>query len=182
MNGKEQAIEQVLEFLKTDEKGLLLTGTNQFEKHYLIMRLLNKYYKNARILFRINALQNITTDSFTPLKRKPKAGEKVRLGNNLYEFDSFNSTGTWYKTGNQFDFAIVYPIDSMCREKDSKPIEDLFIHKHIGKTFLCSWTDRKEYDYTLFSKYYSKHVIYDAEEEDLSYHKRVLENIEGCNR
>jgi hypothetical protein len=179
MYGKEQAIFQIEGFLSSKEKGLLITGTHQYEKHILAMKLINKHYKNAHILFRINSLQNITDDPFlgcVGVKKQPKAGEKIRIGNNMYEFDSIFNRGTWSRTDYKFDFAICYPIDALARERDSKPIEDLFKQKDIEKIILCSWTDGSEYDYPFISNYYDRHVIYDAEEEDPAYHKRVLEN------
>ena len=45
--------------------------------------------------------------------------------------------------------------------------------KHIEKIFLVSWTDKSD-DYSLFDKYVDRQSIYDAEEEDAEYHKRVL--------
>lgn len=178
MNGKNDAIIQIKDFLKSDEKGMLITGTNQYNKHVLVMSLLDSMYKNARILFRINSMQNIDNDDFTPLTKRPKAGEMVRVGKNYYVFDASASSRTWNNTTGTFDFAIVYPVDWMCREKKIEPIDELFRYRNIGKAFLCSWTDRTEYDYTLLKKYYSRHVIYDAEEEDPAYHKRVLELVE----
>lgn len=174
MNGKKQAIDKITTFFQSDEKGVLITGTHQYKKHYLVMALLDKYYKNARILFRINGMVNISDDNFTPLSKQPKAGEVVKLGNNYYEFDAFTSRSTWNKTSRNFDFAIVYPIDAMCRKNNIEPIEELCKFKSIGKIFLCSWTDHAEYDYSIFSDYVTQHIIYDAEEDDLAYHNRVL--------
>ncbi len=175
MNGKQQAVDQIHEFLKSNEKSMLITGTHQYEKHKLIMKILNQYFNNARILFRINGMDNITDNSFIGLSKKPAAGARVELGNNYYEFDSFNTTSTWYKTSNDFNFAILYPIDALCRSLKKESIENLFEQKNIEKIFLCSWTDRVEYDYSRFSEFYSRHVIYDAQEEDPEYHQRVLE-------
>jgi hypothetical protein len=166
MNGKNQAIDNIIKFLKSDDKGVLLTGTNQFRKHYLVMSLLDKYYKNANVLFRINGMSNIIIDSFTPLSKQPKAGEVVRLGNNNYEFDAFTSRSTWTKTNREFDFAIVYPIDAMCRKHNVEPIDEIYRFKRINKIFLCSWIDRVEYDYSILSDYYQSHIIYDIEKED----------------
>ncbi|WP_317854482.1 hypothetical protein [Chakrabartyella piscis] len=179
MNNKQQAIAEIEDFLQSNDAGLLITGTNQYKKHILIMAMLNKYYKNKHILFRINAMMNISDQNFTPLKKQPKAGERVKLGNNYYYFDAFTSSATWSKTVGNYDFAIVYPIDSMCRENKMKAIEELFNFRAIGKTFFCSWTDVKDNDYTIISEYYNRHIIYDAADEDLAYHNRVLEIIGG---
>ncbi len=177
MNGKDQAIKEIEEFLESDGKGLLITGTHQYEKHRLVMKILNKYYKNAHILFRINSMDNLTDDAFIGLHKKPKSGERLKIGNNYYEFDSFNTRNTWSKTSNDFDFAILYPIDALCRSMKKEAIENLYNTKRIGKVFLCSWTDNVNYDFSKFAEFYSKQVIYDAEEEDPNYHQRVLNNI-----
>ncbi|GHV18997.1 hypothetical protein FACS18949_07350 [Clostridia bacterium] len=181
MNNKAQAIERITEFLKSDEKGLLITGTHQYKKHRLIMSALNEYYKNANILFRINSLQNLTNDSFIGLKKQPKAGESIKIGNNYYQFDALFNQGTWYKTRGEFDFAIVYPIDALCRDGKTEPIADIIRFKHPKKLFLCSWTDSCEYDYGMLADFYSTHVVYDVEEEDAAYHQRVLDSINGRN-
>lgn len=177
MNGKQQAIEQIVDFLKSDEKCMLITGTHQYEKHKLIMKILNKYYKNARILFRINSMNNVTNDAFIGLSKKITAGTKFKMGNNYYESDSFNTSSTWNRTSNIFDFAIFYPIDALCRSMKKESIINLFQHKNIKKIFLCSWTDNLNYDYSKFLEFFSRQVIYDAEEENPEYHQRVLDNI-----
>lgn len=175
MNGKEQAIEQITEFLKSEEKVIILTGTYQYKKHKLIMALLNKHYKNAKILFRVNGMDNITNEEFVGfagVKKTPKSGEWIKVSNNYYTFDSLNRT-TWRRSGNKFDFAILYPIDSAMQGNINDILDDLTKYKDIGKLFLISWTDNKSFDYATISEYYDRHVIYDAEEEELAYHKRV---------
>lgn len=175
MNNRDQATYKILNFLKSDESGVLITGTNQYEKHLLVMSILDKEYENKRILFRINGMMNITDYNFTPLKKKPKAGEFVKLGNNYYCFDAFTSSQTWRSTVGIFDFAIVYPIDYICRAKKGELIEELHKFRTIGKTFLCSWTDHPEYEYSILSKYYISHVTYDAEDESPAYHNKLSE-------
>lgn len=100
MNGKEQAKEKIVEFLRSNEKAMISTGTHQYNKHKLLMAMLNKYYMNAKILFRVNGLSNLTNENFVGfagLKKPPKAGELIKLGNNYYAFDSINRS-TWRKT------------------------------------------------------------------------------------
>ncbi len=177
MNGKQQAIEQIEDFLKSNEKCILITGTHQYQKHRLVMKILNKNYKNAHILFRINSMDNITDDAFIGLSKKPISGERLKIANTLYEFDSFNTSSSWSKTSSNFDFAILYPIDALCRSMKKEAISNLFEHKNIRKIFLCSWTDNIDYDYLKFSEFFSRQVIYDAEEEDSAYHQRVIDSI-----
>ncbi len=176
-NNRKNLLNDIKAFLLSDDKCMLITGTHQYQKHIMVMAALYKYYENAKVLFRTNSIQNVTNREFLGrfISKSPKAGERFRIQNNIYEVDSFNNSGTWYKTSNEFDFAIVYPIDAMTR-KDVRlqGIDDLFEYKKIGKIFLVSWTDRSD-DYSLYDKYVDRHSVFDAEEEDLEYHKRVLE-------
>lgn len=179
MNGKEQAIEKITEFLQSEEKVMLLTGTHQFKKHKLVMALLNKYYKNAKILFRVNGMDNITNEEFVGfagVRKTPKSGEWIKVINNYYSFDSLNKT-TWKRSGDKFDFAIVYPTDSAIKTNINEVLDDLLNYREIGKIFLVSWTDNNKYDYSTISNFYDRHVIYDAEEENPAYHERVLDLI-----
>ena len=177
MNGKQQAMDAIRGFLNSTEKGILITGTHQYKKHILAMAMIDQCCQNAHVLFRINALYNINGNSFLGclgVNKQPKAGERIKIGKNVYEFDSFNNTGSWYKTSNSFDFAIVYPIDALARDQNIKPIEDIVQYKRVGKLFLCSCTDGEDTDYPAFKPFFDTHVVYDAEEEDPAYHNRVL--------
>lgn len=186
MNTKEQATKQIEEFLSSDEQCMLLTGTH-YDKHKLVVRILNKCLKNKLILFRTNSMSNAVNDDFlgwAGVKKKIKAGERIKVGNNTYECDSINTSSTMSNTNRKFACAIVYPIDLLCRTLNLEPIDQLYKYKEVGKIFLVTDTDGiptglsgwNGYDFSLFSKYVSRHVIYDAEEEDPEYHKRVLEN------
>lgn len=180
MNNRDQAIAQIEDFLQNDEKCMLLTGTHQYEKHKLVMRILNQHYEKNLILFRTNFMQNITNEEFlgwATVEKQPKAGERIRIGKNAYEFDSSNTSSTWRKTDGKFSAAIFYPIDALLRHLKFEAIDNLF-HKNIGKIFLISWTDSHEYDYSKLAQYVSRHVIYDAAEEDPAYHKRVLDIVD----
>lgn len=177
-NNKEQFIREINMFIESDEKCVLVTGTHQYEKHIGVMALLNQCMPHSLILFRSNAMQNLTERSFLGefIQKKPRIGEKFRIENNIYEADSFNNKSSWGKTSKSFDAAILYPIDAIARKDVSiECIDNLFGNKCIKKIFLISWTDCS-YDFSIFDKYVDKRVVYDAEEEDLEYHKRVLES------
>ena len=92
MSNKETAIRQFEEFLKSDDKGVLITGTHQYDKHKLAMKVINKHYSGANILFRINAMSNIADNEFlgwAGVKKQPKAGEKVRIGKTIINLTAF---------------------------------------------------------------------------------------------
>lgn len=180
-NNKKQFLKSIEEFIKSDEKCMLITGTHQYKKHIGVMAMLDECMPGSTVLFRSNAMQNLTEGSFLGkfIKKQPKVGEAFRLENNIYEADSFNNKSSWYKTSRQFDAAIVYPIDAIARgDVSTDCVKDIFENKTVSKIFLVSWTD-VGYDYSIFDQYVERHAIYDAEEEDLEYHKRVLDAGKG---
>ena len=187
MNNKENLIKSSLNFLNSDEKVVLITGTNQYEKHKTIIKLLNEHCPNSKILFRTNSMTNIYNESFLGwtryLKKKIKSGETLKISKNYYQVDSFNTEQTWNQTDNKFDYAIVYPLDACIRDKTlEKVLNNLLNEKKIEKIFLISCTDSIKYDYEKFSNYYFERIIYDALEEDPEYHKRVLNNINNIHK
>lgn len=176
MDTMKNAMEDIKIFLKNNEKCMLITGTHQYKKHILVMAAIEQTYRNAKVLFRTNAMSNIDDREFLGrfIKKQPKAWERFKVDNNFYYADAFTQRRTWH-CDHDVDFAIVYPIDAIAR-KDVKLdcIDELFQDRNIKKIFLVSWTDAgKSYD--LFNKYVNRSTIYDAEEEDPAYHKRVLE-------
>lgn len=166
---KEQSIKYIEDFLASNKKGILVKGNQQFEKHKLVMALVNKHYNKSKILFRINAMQNIENNEFLgwtkKVKKNPKSGEQMKIGNNFYEFDSFNSCTTWNNTDMNFKCAIVYPIDAIIRENKLEALENLYNHKNIDKVFLISWYDREDYDFLKLKEYYDCEISYDEEED-----------------
>lgn len=78
-NNKNKCIDSIEKFSKSEDKGILLTGTHQYKKHKLIMAIINKNFKNVKILFRTNSMDNIPNREFvgwTGLKRKKLNLEK----------------------------------------------------------------------------------------------------------
>lgn len=177
-NNKANIIKEISDFLDSDEKGMLIIGTHQYKKHIAAMYVINEKLKNKRILFRTNGMDMVQTHLKTMVNKKSKAGEPVRIQNNIYEFDTFNSSGTWHKTSRDFSVVIVYPIDAIARGSVKlECIDDLFAFKRFDKIIFVSWTDNPSNDYSLFDKYVDRKCVYDAEEEDPAYHARVLDSI-----
>ena len=176
MNTMKKALGDIKEFLNSDDRCMLITGTHQFKKHLLVMAAIDQTYNNARVLFRVNAMDMLANRDFLGgfIKNQPKAWERFKIDNNYYYADSFTQRRTWHND-HDIDFAINYPIDAIAREEVKLDcVDDLFQNRSIKKIFLVSWTDAgKSYD--IFNKYVNRSTIYDAEEEDVAYHKRVLE-------
>ncbi len=178
MGNKDNVIQQISDFLKSDKKGMLITGTHQYKKHKIVMGTINRLFSKKLILFRTNSMGMVEEHLEDLIKKQPKAGERVKLGKNAYEFDSFNSRPTWDKTSHDFSIVIVYPIDAIARGSVSmESIKELYDFKRFNKVFFVSWTDNKKNDYSLFDEYVDERCVYNADEDDPQYHERVIENI-----
>lgn len=178
-NNKENLLCNIEEFIDSEEKCMFITGTNQYKKHIMVMAALDQLMPGAHILFRSSSMQNLLDKEFLGrfIFKQPKIGQEFKIENNIYEADTFTNSSSWYKTKREFDAAIFYPIDAIARGNvDIKCIDNLFINKDVKKIFLISWTDNN-YDYSIFNKYIDRECIYDAIEEDIDYHNRVLEII-----
>jgi len=178
-NNKENLLQNIEEFLCSKEKCMFITGTNQYKKHIMVMAALDQLKPKSHILFRSSTMQNLLERKFLGrfISKQPKIGQAFIIENSIYEADTFTNSSSWYKSSREFDYAIFYPIDSVARgDTNIKCINNLFEGKKIEKVFLVSWTDRN-YDYSVFDKYVNRKCVYDAEEEDAEYHKRVLDTI-----
>lgn len=167
MNNEKQVISQIKEFVDSDERVMLLSGSHKNNKHKLVMAILNEYFDNSKILFRANSLRNIPENDFlgfAGISKIPAAGKISKIYNNYFEFDSF-SKATWNRTNEKFNFSILYPIDAIVRNKSYGILDNLFNQKDIGKIFLVTCTDAVE-NYTSISDFCDKHVIYDFLEDD----------------
>ncbi|MCM3603193.1 hypothetical protein M3175_20860 [Robertmurraya korlensis] len=174
MNTLVKAQEHLDEFMNSDEKCVLITGTHQYQKHVLALRTVAKYAEHSNILLRVNALQNLGTILEEP-NANYKSGVGYRTGNNKLFFDSLKTT-TWRNTPHNIDYAILYPLDSAMKSNNMQELlDDLLTYKRPQKVFFVSWTDH--YDYSSLNSVVDRHIIYDVEEEDPEYHQRVLNVI-----
>lgn len=173
MNTREKATKNIEEFLKSDEKCMLLTGTHQIEKHKLILQVINRsVLVKSRILFRVNALNNVES-IFQNSRLKVKAGEPKKLGRHIMYIDSINRA-TWDKVEKNIDYVIAYPLDSIsgCSNRE-EIIENLLQTKGLKKLFLVSWVDVQ--DNTWLENIIDRKVVFDCEEEKPGQHKRILD-------
>ena len=93
MNTRAKATQDILSFLQSKERVLLLTGTYQNRKHILALSLVFSHYPSpAKILFRANHLRNIKSflSPVLKLNRTPKTGVpyNVKRRYELYVDDS----------------------------------------------------------------------------------------------
>lgn len=166
MNTEEKTIEEIKSFIDSNEKFLLVTGTNQNQKYNLALSVvLSKCPKPATILFRANSMQMANYFLLPILK-------SIRAGNRIF-VDSINR-GTWHSSPREIDVAIVYPIDSLGYEKGDDCVQDI-IRRSPEKVILVTWTDRK--DISWVDQFNPVRVVYDAEGEDPAYHMRVKAHL-----
>ena len=160
MSTRDDAVNDILDFLQSDKRSLLLTGTHQYEKHRLILQILKEYVSDSsKVLFRANYMQNI--GSFFNESKDFKTGIGYKLGIHTLYFDTIKKTN-WNNTEMEYDFAILYPLDNVLKSKQRDEIlDDLFETRTINKLFLVSWADNLSSDYSELKDYYDQHVVFD---------------------
>ncbi|MBU3177657.1 hypothetical protein KPL47_15085 [Clostridium estertheticum] len=177
MNTKCEAEKRIHEFLNSENGTMVLSGTHMFKKHKLILNILAKKCENLKILFRVNSLQN--TDNRDFLGFKANTGKAYKLGKNELYIDSMNAK-SWGKTPNDFDIIIFYPAGSLYKRKSAEVknnLEDIFKIKNANKIIFVTCQEGKYSDISYLKEYDDIfHVEYDSEEDDIEYHKRVLED------
>ena len=173
MNTRQKAKEQIIDFINSDRRCLLLTGTHMYEKHKLVLSTIGSNEDNKKILFRANALKNL--DTFLNAINNFRTGIPYEFSSNDIYFDSFDSK-TWRNLPYELDYAVIYPVDSMIRQKgvNKKPVTNIF-DKGCKKVFLIGWSEKV--NFSLFDKSVEQKVIFDVEEEDIEYHKRVIDGL-----
>ena len=180
MSNREQATRAILAFFGSADRVLLLTGTYQDEKHALVLSLiLGNYPQNASILFRANSAQHIE-DFLAPVIRlptHPQRGVPVRIGRHQLYTDTMNPQ-SWRASPQTIDIAVVYPLDSLDYESGDHCVQDL-VRRNATKIFLVSWTDNNNFGWT--DQFNPVRVVFDAEEENPDYHRRVTEMLQQAD-
>ncbi len=174
MNNRQNAKEKIIDFLASDKKALLLTGTHQNEKHVLVLHsIVNAVSKPSSILFRANSMDNLGS-FFKAHTKNFKTGKPYKMGKHAMYIDTINKA-SWKNTKHHYDYAIIYPLDSVLKISGREEIfKDLYVHRNVGKIFIVSWTDHRIYNYEDLAEFYDEHVVFDALEENPAYHQRVI--------
>ena len=172
MNSENILWNAIEKFVESSDNAMLVKGTHMHEKHKSIIRWLNENTSNSKILFVINAMQNITRSEFIGLRKQPKIGETIQIENNNYVFTTFNRVADEFE---HYDFVIVYPIDRFVRERQTQVMNEINL-KNYNKIFYVSCVDSVKYDFTILDSYIDRTAYYDVEEEDPAKHKRIMGN------
>ncbi|MBU8607887.1 hypothetical protein [Bacillus pumilus] len=172
MNGREQAEEKIIDFLKSDERVAIVTGTHMHQKIDLVMNVLCEHLFSENILFRTYTLENASR--FLKSSTKLKTGVAYRGGlNNIY-VDTLKER-TWGKHGDPIHTAVIYPLKPMSAEKlRTEAISNLLDRVKVKKLILVSNQDAL--DLTWAASINTK-IVYDSLEDDPEYHQRVIDDI-----
>ena len=181
MNNKASTVMQIEGFLASDDKCLLLSGTNFDEKHKIVMSIINKLYDNKLVLFRAPHISHIHNDGilgWVGINEKNRKnllnGKRMKIGSNIYECDDMYHPSSWHKTSRSFFCAIIM-LGNRHDRKQMESIENVLKDKNAEKVFLVTNFSSIENDLLSLGKFISRHVIYDAEDESPEKHARVLE-------
>lgn len=168
MRDKEEVIEKLDDFIKSDSKHCLVIGTDLQKKHKNILVYLNKLGKKLRILVRINSMQECEY----MLGSKFKTGTPKKIGNLIIYVDSMNVTSQ-SNTPREFSCIIVYPIGSLKGINDNN-LTDILNFRKADKVFWVSNHDNIDYSY-LKAICDIKDIIEINAEDDVI-HERILTN------
>jgi len=181
-NNRDNTVRELNEFIESDsEKVILLKGTHQYEKHSLVLKIISESNQFNVGLYRSNSLQNVA-DQLRQAKYNVKinhkfsSGKRYNLSGVTFYFDSLFTKSTWRNSPQELDFALIYPMDSFCEKKEpvkKEFISDILNHRSIRKIFIVTWTDIR-HDYDWLQPFVDRTIVFDAEEENPEYHKRVL--------
>lgn len=133
--------DQISDFIKSDCKHCIVTGSNIEKKYIEILKYLNSLGKKLRILIRVNSMSN--TEYF--FNKPRKTGKSYRIGNLTIFFDSLQSRSQ-QNTPREFNCIIVYPINSLIGMTDNN-IEDIINHRKSDKVFWISHLDNMDFRY-----------------------------------
>lgn len=183
MNTRNEAVQAILAFIQSNERLLLLTGTYQNEKHVLVLSLvLSKYPSPAIVLFRANHLGNVEgfLSPLLNLMKAPKSGVPISVGSGYALYIDTINPRSWDSSPRNVDVGIVYPIDSLEYETGDRCVQDLIRTRNAKKIFLVSWTDDVDFGWT--NQFNPVRVVFDAEEENPDYHRRMIEGLASSPR
>ncbi|WP_368223579.1 hypothetical protein ABQ613_06955 [Bacillus velezensis] len=177
MNNKTQAIKKLLTFIESNEKIALVTGTNMYKKHELVLKTITENFVGSKIMLRTSSLNN--AKEFMQASRALKTGIPYNLNGSSIYIDTITKS-TWGNTPNDLDFAIVYPLMPLTKQKLREELmQDITVFKNIKKILLVSSQDTFDMSWT--EKYTKTKIVYDVIEEDPEYHNRVLEDLKRYN-
>ncbi|WP_346878988.1 hypothetical protein [Clostridium sp. UBA7791] len=173
MRDKVKTIAELDSFIKSDSKHCLILGTDIQNKHWNVLRYLNRLSKNLRILIRIDSM----TECEYILKYKAKTGSPKKIKKLSIYVDSMQSKSQ-QSTPRKFNCILIYPIAGLKGIKD-KNIDDILNHMYSQKVFWISNHDNTNYSY-LKEICNIKHTIL-MNNDDEVIHNRILSNYKGLD-
>lgn len=178
MNTRKQAEDVLADFMDSNEKVVLLTGTNTYQKRVLALQTLLNEPEEATILFRTNYTENLKV-YYGAFDTTFRTGRAYRVENHTLYIDTMKET-SWVKSPVQVDHAVVYPLDHACtfKEKARQQIFDDLMRRVTGKILLVGGDDQTEYEW--LSDLVDRHVVYDVEEDEPAFDQTKKEFHFDC--
>ncbi|MGL5152126.1 MAG: hypothetical protein ACRC7N_16345, partial [Clostridium sp.] len=139
------------------------------EKHFEIIRYLNRLDKKLRVLIRIPTMQN----SETILKYKAKTGVSKKINKLSIYVDSLQSKSQ-EKTPREFNCIIVYPVESLKAFSDQNII-DVLNYRKAEKIFWVSNNDSVDLSYLKIMCDMNHEIVINNVNEDI--HNRINSNL-----
>jgi hypothetical protein len=173
VNTRKEAEAALSEFMDSDEKVVLLTGTNEYQKRVLALQTLVNQEEESTILFRSNYTENLKV-YYGAFDTTFRTGRPYRVENHTLYIDTMKET-SWEKSPLEVNHAILYPLDHFLTLKERqrlKVIDDL-MRRVSGKILLVNFAD--DADYAWFSDIGERHVVYDVEEGDPPFDQKKKE-------
>lgn len=169
MSTRKEAEAALAEFMDSNEKVALLTGTNEERKRVLALETFVKQEAGLNILFRANYIDNFQV-FYAHFDIKFKVGKPYRLENHTLYVDTIRES-SWDKSPLEVDHAVLYPLDSASdlKERARLKLMDDLLRRVSGKIILVDYTSTG--DYAWLSDFVDRHVVYDVEEDDPTFNQ-----------
>lgn len=164
MNTRKEAEAALAEFMDSNEKVALLTGTNEYRKRVLALETFVKQEAGLNILFRANYIDNFQV-FYAHFDIKFKVGKPYRLENHTLYIDTIREN-SWDKSPLEVDHAVLYPLEgaSLLKERARLKLMDDLLRRVSGKIILVDHGSTGENAW--LSDFVDRRVSYDEEEGD----------------
>ena len=175
---------QINDFINNpEEKVLLLTGIDDERKPELAFYCINKSSLRTGVIRISNSTSEIPgilkdLGEESP-KSKYKYNDPIRLMNKIIVFDNYVHKRSMNYSTNKLDFAIIYPVQSICVRDKEKPAFIEMLNELKVKKVIMITTNESNYDYSWLDRVVSKKVSLNSENDNPEKYKMVSEYIKN---
>lgn len=182
MSDYEKYIQQFLDFLESDQKIMLITGLDDDAKIRMVLNGLNKKFNSGMIrcseLGRIAMIINQAFNN-SPLPQKINGQKLYPIGNMKVRFSKYIDSMVNYPIGDQLDFVIYFPIETVLMPGKEKYLEQLLNnieHTVSTKTILMTTNDPRK-NMKVLRDMVDEHLHYDIANDNPELLETVKSNL-----